>query len=166
MPKKKSQESSPQGNPTPWLGLPRPDRKSFSYSENQLLDQITTEIVHAWAKDLKIIKEHFNMLLYSSDELKNITNLMENKFPALNEFLASDHFVSVYHDTKTKMERIDLYFAEINKRIFDLENRIQFPYVRELEQSIKSLSEKVDSLLESKKKNSVWTRIFHCKKRI
>ena len=166
MQKKKNQESFQKNNPTPWLGLPRPDRKIFSYSENALLDQITTEIMHAWEKDLRTIKTHFKMLTEASLTIRCITDLMDKKLPALENFLTSEHFILVHKETKANMEKIDLYFAETNKRLFELENRIQFPYVKELRATIKSLSEKVDLILKQNNKKTFWSKIFERKQKI
>lgn len=70
--------------PTPYLGKPKRGEKIFTYSENQLLDQITKEIMHAWATDLQLMKDHYKEIIKlskksveASDKIKDITTLDE-----------------------------------------------------------------------------------------
>lgn len=60
-------------SPTPQLGLPKSDRQHFTYSENKLLDQITTEVMEAWKKDLLTIRkthQECNKLIESMKHLR------------------------------------------------------------------------------------------------
>lgn len=85
MPAKKEKGSA--HNPTPWLGAPRPGTKIFSYSENQLLDQVTTEVMHAWREDLKAMQNVYQTTQETAELLRAITERLGEKMPALNKFL-------------------------------------------------------------------------------
>ena len=163
MPKKKETKktsSSPLHNPTPWLGLPRPDRKLFTYSENQLLDQLTTEIMHAWAKDLNILKDYYHKITTSGDALERISELMVERFSSLNKFLDNEKFSSLYNQLTTHYGEVNARLADINKRMIELENWMQFPYVLKLQDSIKILSDKADLLIHQNTRKSLWKRMF------
>jgi hypothetical protein len=51
---------------------PMRDRKMWTYSENKLLDQITSEIMHAWKNDLIMMRQYYSEQAKISREINSI----------------------------------------------------------------------------------------------
>ena len=121
MRKKKEEEKL---NPTPYLGVPKANRQLFTFSENKLLDQITTEIVEAWAKDLKVICECQKQTKAAVKEFQNVTELLEDKFEKLNNFINEDDFLPSMNEIIEKQKIMFQFMEEIRQSSFKNEEQI------------------------------------------
>lgn len=121
--------------PTPELGFPRSKRQLFTYSENKILDQITMEIMEAWAKDLRLMKRAYDKANKSLETIKDI----EDRFPALEKFLKKNNFINDLKSIKMSLDAVNSFQGEIHKRLWQLDEKINFSYVQSLMESIKKL---------------------------
>ncbi len=138
-------------NPTPYLGVPRSNEKTFTYSENRLLDQITTEIMEAWAKDLSKIRTHFKNIEKKSTLLQRFCDDVQNTLPELNEFLEKDEFKSLYKQFNERNEEINVRMGDINRRLINIENmltRQSLPQGKEPEKKVPKDEDKAYSAIE------------------
>lgn len=148
MEKKKRTDQSP----TPELGKPLVRNKVFTYSENQLLDQLTLEITERWNKDLRLIGQIYRR----SENLLNTMKDIEEKFPAFERFIQSNDLLLDFRNIKEYVQNLDNRQSEMNKMIFELEKRLDFKYVKSLQKSIEYITSMIESL---QKKKSFWKRL-------
>lgn len=145
--------------PTPELGLPSSKRAVFTYSENKLLDQITVEITEAWAKDLQVIKKSFN----KSEQLLTSIKEMEQYLLKLGKFITKNDFISDYKKTKESIDEINSFQGDILKRLWQIDEKINFNYVNSLMKSIQDLeilAKTIDLELKGlKNKKGFWKRL-------
>jgi hypothetical protein len=138
MPEKKKES---QKNPTPLLNLPRRDRKSFTYSENQLLDQITTEVMEAWKKDLALIKR-------TNQEFTEKAAIIYQFCEKLSFFLPLMHDLMTGSDYQEWKDSCDQNNREINTRITQI-NLTLFD-IQEIVKELRSMKQEYDDLKKKK----------------
>lgn len=113
-------EKKPKKDPTPWLNLPRPDRKLFTYSENQLLDQITTEVVHAWTADLKIIKKANAAFTEKASIVYAFCEKFYKFLPLFDKLFTSEEYQELRESDARTKEEINARLCELNKNAFEV----------------------------------------------
>ena len=148
-------------SPTPNLGVPKSKNQFFTHQENKLLDQITLEINEAWAKDLRSISKTHRRALELMEAIKGI----EDKFPALERFLSDNEFIYAFKIMRTNIEEINSRLIDMNLRIFNLEQKIEYPHVQALNGSIKSLEQTLEDLkkqMQEKPKKTLFKKFIEC----
>ena len=151
-------------SPTPNLGKPRSNNQIFTYSENKLLDQITIEITEAWKKDLSIIKQYNKKTLDLSKNIRDIGDSFCTTFPKIEKMLQENDFMSLFNHINKQIEQINYRQSEMNRNIFDLENKIGYPAVKSLSETIKKLEEAMDFIKkeqDKQKKKKWWQKLWN-----
>lgn len=151
----KKEPSQVYSGPTPNLGKPTRDAKLFTYAENKLLDQMTIEIMQAWKNDLLIIRKHHREILASEKATVALSNLISTEFPKLEKFLADNDFIESFKDVEKSLEQLDFRQSEMNKSIFELQEKLNFNYVKKLMESIKVMQETIEKINKRR-----WWHVF------
>lgn len=139
--KNKNKEKSTRNDPTPYLGKPNSRNQMFTYSENKLLDQITLEVMEAWKDDLISIrktheeaKKYHKFLKYFDDEFKG-------KLSKLDDILAQEGDIYRLDKVLQNQHQIYEFINEIRINILNLENKINYPLVKDASVNIAYLIE-------------------------
>lgn len=164
---KKQNEKAEIHNPTPELRRRiRSDGQFFTYSENQLLDQITIEIMECWKHDLIEMKKLSSEVIKVAEWAKKITEDFDESYPTLEAFIKSHEFIDEFPLIKTQIDQINFRHAEMNKTLFEINEKLNFTYVRslmtdieKLDQTTKNIEIQLNILMEKNKKKW-WQRIF------
>ena len=152
-----------KSEPTPLLGKPNRDAKSFTYSENKLLDQITTEIMEAWKKDLTILKQHYGQALKTHDQIRTVVDLVEEKFPKLEEFLQANEFTRILPKIQEDIEAIkgNYGYLQLSIKDYDKDEKITKTDIKKLQQSIDEIKYQIArSPLLKQPKKPFWKALF------
>lgn len=149
-----------KSDPTPWLNKPSRDKKIFTYSENRLLDQITTEIMEAWKNDLIVIQRHHKEILKSEESSLRLSKLISNQFPELEKFLKNNKFIESFNKLTNDYELMNFRIAETNSSLFRMEEKLSFPRVKELMESIEELKGLAKQIKQNMEKKPWWKRMF------
>ena len=136
-PKKKS--------PTPWLGLPRREANQWTFSENKLLDQITTEIVTAWAYDLEAIRS-------THEECKHLIG-------SVRILMESQHLYrkEMTQTTNELLRELEYFKVHVNREVEDIRHNLKT--LRFMEE-IKLMKDMISDLYVQSRKTpeSQWTK--------
>lgn len=162
-------EKSPQ-EIKPSLGHIKRDQKAWTYSENRILDQITTEIMEAWAKDLRNIKECHQEILDSYKEFKRITCLMEQKFPDFQEFIESNSYIMAIPHLEESTTRVEALLEKISQlpleKPFNLISKINYDsevikkHVESIDLKMKYLMDYREDMPKNNRQASFWKKLF------
>lgn len=131
--------------PTDYLAYQNLRSKVYTPEENRLLDQITLEITEAWAKDLKRIKQTHEKLLQTQEKSKEITDLLNERLPSLENFLSDDSIKFLFKSYTETIQRIGLEISECHKNIFDFTDKYKIENFKD----ILGLHKKIDSINET-----------------
>ncbi len=140
---------SKKHEPTPNLGKPDSRRQHFTYSENKLLDQVTTEVMEAWKSDLKTIKMHHKEILNSQVNANNLSNLISAQFPKLEKFLHENSFINNFSEIKDEIIEINARHGIINQSLFDLNEKLNFNYIIKVQNQVKALDDKLKIIIQN-----------------
>lgn len=157
MPKKTS--IHPKERPTPMLGRPTRDKQIFTYSENKLLDQITIEIMEAWRNDLIVIRKHHKEILECQVDATLLSDLLRREFPKLEKFLTDNDYINQFSTLTKEVEIINSRHGIISKTLFDLEQKLDFDYIKKMMESIKIISKDIEKIKNTQNKKW-WQNIF------
>lgn len=123
------------------LGRPKSNRQMFTVAENKLLDQITLEIMEAWAKDLNVMKKYYSKLDENYTIICDYSDLFKKMYKEFNEFLEDiNKFQNLTKIIENQFE-IFSFLEEIRKSLFELEKKSNYSYVKDINKDLKTLIE-------------------------
>ncbi len=175
--KKNEAATTKTKGPTPTLGLPRRENKMFTHTENKLLDQITVEIMEAWAKDLSLMKSHYKKIDQAQEKVIEASEKVEKlyeKLPKLEQFLSSNDLVVAIPLIQENIGMLRGLFGELNNSIsaiweqkvkksdilaINTEIKSVKESIKEIEKQMKFMQKFLSDMKEESKKNW-WKKLF------
>ncbi len=136
--------------PTPDLGKPNRNMKMFTHSENKLLDQITIEIMESWKKDLMMMRQHYKQVVQAAESVKDVSELVEEKFPLLEGFLQSNDSITAISRIESDIASIKGSFGEL---LHSLSNAKNEEVTKSDIQAIQKKSESLEKMLIASKQD-------------
>ncbi len=144
---------SKKHEPTPNLGKPDSRRQHFTYSENKLLDQVTTEVMEAWKKDLITIKNHHKKILEAEANTHELVDLISKEFPKLEIFLNNNSFITSFEEMAKSVEYISSFIEiitnnqnDLNKQLFDIKENLSFRFIEKTKKDLSELTSHIQEM--------------------
>lgn len=158
MPEKKRAKNPKQKVPHPR----ELNRRMFTYSENQLLDQITKEIMSAWKSDLETMRGYYKEAKKVNDQVKRVCEVSLVEFPKLNKLIEKNKYLSSFPESSQILEELKNSFLELARKTSQMSD--SFDRLKlEIANISTSLSQiKWQNELEISRRNRSWiSRIFN-----
>lgn len=147
---------------------PTSRNRAFTYSENQLLDQITLEITEAWAKDLKTIRECYKEIKFLQEGISNCYELFSDKMDQINELLEKEEGIYKLEHVLINQEQIFSFINDMRSQILSLSNSLEYKNVTNITEELKKITAMIKEVCVSinqlqevvKKPKKKWWQIF------